>query len=127
MNQNNKKTICTIHSDRDVNDLFKTFLEYSGYQVDGFTIPSDGLFSFDEERHDLVMLGLVFSEMSGLQVYRRLKDIDNKVRILVVTANRDSAELLQNMYPEVKDNIVYEPIVLNELKNKVDSIVLKGN
>ena len=127
MNQDNKKSICLIHSDQDINDLFKTFLEYSGYQVDGFITPSDGLLSFNEERQNLVILGLVFSEMTGLRVYRRLKDIDNNVRILVVTASMSSAELLQDIHPETRNNIVYEPIALGDLKNRVDSIFLKGN
>ena len=127
MNQINKKSICIIHSDQDINDLFKTFLEYSGYQVNGFTTPYEGLLSFDQERQDLVLIGLVFTEMNGLRVYKRLKEIDNSVRILVVTANMGYADLLQEIYPETKNKIVYEPIALGELKNRVDSIFLIGN
>ncbi|MDR4510672.1 MAG: response regulator [Nitrososphaeraceae archaeon] len=121
---NNKKTICLIHSDQDINNLFKTFLEYSGYQVYGFTTPTDGLLSFDEKRQDLVMIGLVFSEMDGLGVYKRLREMDDNVNILIVTANVGSAELIQDIYPETRNNIVYEPITLGELKDKVDSILL---
>lgn len=124
MNQNKKKTICLIHSDQDINDLFKSFLEYSGYKVYGFTIPSEGLLSFDKERQDIVLLGLVFSEMSGLRVYKRLKEIDSNVRILIVTASIDSAELIQNIHPETKNSILYEPITLNELKNRLQSVEL---
>ena len=121
---NNKKTICLIHSDQDINNLFKTFLEYSGYQVYGFTTPTDGLLSFDEKRQDLVMIGLVFSEMDGLGVYKRLREMDDNVNILIVTANVGSAELIQDIYPETRNTIVYEPITLGELKDKVDSILL---
>lgn len=126
INQNKRRSICLIHSDQDINDLFKTFLEYSGYQVDGFTKPSDGLSSFKKKNQDLVLCGLVFSEMDGLTLYKRLKRIDNKVRILIVTANIGSAESLKDRYPETADNLIYEPISLNELKNKVDSIILNG-
>ncbi len=119
----NKKTINLIVRDQDVNYLFKQFLEYSGYVVDDFTKPSDALLSFNEKKQDLVLLGLNFSEMDGLTVYKRLKEIDNRVLILIVTSNLSSAEFIQNIFPETKNNILYEPISLKKLKNKVDSMI----
>ena len=40
------KKIMIIDDDRDINDLFKLFLEYDGYKVDAFTDPIDALYSF---------------------------------------------------------------------------------
>lgn len=96
-------------------------------KFDGFTKPSDALSSFRKKRYDLVLLGSNFDEMDELTVYKRLKEINDNIPILIVTPDLNSAEVLKDIYPETKNNIVYEPITLNELKKEVDSIVLTGN
>ena len=41
-----KRRILIIDDDIDINNLFKLFLEYDGYNVDAFTDPIDALYSF---------------------------------------------------------------------------------
>ncbi|HJU59014.1 MAG TPA: hypothetical protein VJ583_04645 [Nitrososphaeraceae archaeon] len=40
------KNILIVDNDKDITNLFKTFLEYDGYKVDAFTDPIDALYSF---------------------------------------------------------------------------------
>ncbi|MFB5599915.1 MAG: response regulator transcription factor [Nitrososphaeraceae archaeon] len=122
-----KRTINIIENDQDINELFKIFLEYSGYEVDGFTRPSEGLMSFKEKRYDLVLLGLNFSEMDGINVYKKLKEVDEEAPILIVTSDHSCAKNLKEKFPETTNCLLYEPITLDELKNRVDSFFMKGN
>ena len=52
------KRILIIDDDEDITNLFKTFLEYDGYNVDIFTDPIDALYSFRKNVYDLVLLDL---------------------------------------------------------------------
>ena len=40
------KSILIIDDDKDLTNLYETFLEYDGYKVDTFTDPIDALYSF---------------------------------------------------------------------------------
>jgi hypothetical protein len=44
------------------------------------------------------------------------------IQIVLFGIRLGSAELIQNIFLETKDNLVYEPISLDELKRKIDSI-----
>ena len=127
MSQNNKNSICLIHSDPDINNLFTIFLEHYGYHVNCFTNPSEGLLSLAEEQPDLVMCELIICENDDTNIYKTLKDIDNQVRILIITANLKCAELIQDKYPEIKNQVIIEPISLTKLKSEVESILVNVN
>lgn len=73
------------------------------------------------------MLGLNFSEIDGINVYKKIKEVDEEAPILIVTSDHSCADNLKEKFPETKNYLLYEPITLDELKNRVDSFFMKGN
>lgn len=70
----------------------RQMLESAGYQV---AEAEDGLIALEQyflEKPDLVLLDLVMKGMNGLDVLKKLQQIDAAVRVIVVSADvQDSA------------------------------------
>ena len=113
-----------IDDDRDINDLFKLFLEYEDYKVDAFTDPIDALYSFRKYEYDLILLDLKMPKMDGMMLYHRLKRIDNNVLIYFITANSEYIQRLKIHIPDIEKIVIHKPILLGELRKKINSIML---
>ena len=122
MYKNNK--IMIIDDDRDINDLFKLFLEFDGYKVDAFTDPIDALYSFRKDEYDLILLDLKMPKIDGMMLYHRLKRMDNNVLIYFITANNEYIQRLKIHIPDIEKIVIYKPILLDELRKKINSIML---
>ena len=116
--------IMIIDDDRDINDLFKLFLEYNGYKVDAFTDPIDALYSFRKDEYDLILLDLKMPKIDGMMLYHRLKRMDNNVLIYFITANNEYIQRLKIHIPDIEKIVIYKPILLDELRKKINSIML---
>jgi DNA-binding response OmpR family regulator len=116
---NTKPKILIIDDDEDINNLFKMFLEYDGYTVDAFTDPIDALYFFRKNIYDLVLLDLKMPRMNGMILYQKLKNIDPDLLFCFITANREYVEHLKKNIPDIERIVIYKPIHLSALRNKV--------
>ena len=112
-----------IDDDIDINNLFKLFLEYDGYNVDAFTDPIDALYSFRKDVYDLVLLDLKMPKMNGMLLYEKLHSIDPDLLFCFITANREYIEHLKKSIVEIEKIVIYKPILLSELRNKINSLL----
>ena len=55
-----------IDDDKDITNLFSTFLEYSGYIIDAYTNPVEAFNNFTKNSHDLIVLDLKMPKMDGM-------------------------------------------------------------
>ena len=117
------KNILLVDNDKDLVDLFKTFLEYDGYEVDAFTDPVDALYSFKKGIYDLVLLDLKIPNLNGLILSQKLKNIDPALLFCFITGNKEFIEHIKRYNLDVDNIIIYKPIWLNELRIKVNSLL----
>ncbi len=113
------KKILIIDDDKDINNLFKLFLECDGYNVDAYTDPIDALYSFRRNTYDLVLLDLKMPKMNGMLLYEKLQNMDTDLLFCFITANREYIEHLKKNNPDIEKIVIYKPILLNELRNKI--------
>ena len=113
------KRILIIDDDKDITNLFKTFLEYDGYKVDAFTDPIDALYSFRKNVYNLVLLDLKMPRMNGMILYQKLKNIDPTLLFCFITANKEYIEHLKKNIPDIEKIVIYKPILLSELRRKI--------
>ncbi|MDR4510699.1 MAG: response regulator [Nitrososphaeraceae archaeon] len=102
-------------------------MEYYDYQVDTFTDISNALLSFKEKKHDLVLLGLNSRKIDYITIYRKLKKEYDSLTILIITPDYNLADYIKEKIPEIKNNFVYEPITLRELKKEIDAMTSRSN
>ena len=109
-----------IDDDIDITNLFSTFLEYNGYIVNAYTNPVEAFHNFTKNSHDLVILDLKMPKMDKMTIYHKIKEIDNKVIICFTTADINYIQQLQKGIIDIDKIVLYKPVLLKDLKNKID-------
>jgi DNA-binding response OmpR family regulator len=120
----NKIKIMIVDDDHDIANLFKLFLENNGYTVDAYTNPLEALNNFRKQRHDLVILDLKMPKMDGMILYQKIKEIDKQVIICLTTADKNLIQDLQKGIIDIEKIVIYKPVLLKDLKNKIDSLLV---
>lgn len=123
-----KKKVLLIDDDKDINNLFKIYLEKNGrYQIDAYTDPINALYYFKKGLYDLVLLDLKMPQIDGITMYQQLKKIDNNTSICLITADIAHLEQLKEKIPNIEKYVIYKPILLKNLKDKIDSLLFEKN
>ena len=112
-----------IDDDKDISNLFATFLEFNGYIVNAYTNPVEAFINFRKNSHDLVVLDLKMPKMDGMTLYHKIKEIDNNVIICFTTADINYIEDLRKGIIDIDKIVLYKPILLKDLKNKIESLL----
>jgi DNA-binding response OmpR family regulator len=123
LDNKNHKRIMIIDDDVDITNLFKIFLEGNGYNIDAYTSPIEGIKNFRKNSHDLILLDLKMPEMNGMTLYRKIKEIDDTVVVCLSTADKNYIQELQKDILDVEKTVIYKPILLRDLKNRIDSLL----
>ena len=122
-NKNKNKKIMIIDDDKDITNLFSTFLEYNGYIIDAYTNPVEAFHNFTKNSHDLVILDLKMPKMGGMTLYHKIKEIDNNVIICFTTADINYIEDLRKGIIDIEKIVLYKPVLLKDLKNRIDLLL----
>ena len=121
-----KAKILIIDDNKDITDLFSLFLESNGYIVNVYTNPVEAFNNFSKNSHDLIVLDLKMPKMDGMTLYHRIKEIDDKVIICFTTADINYIQQLQKGITDIEKIVLYKPVLLKDLKNKIESLLLDG-
>ena len=113
-----------IDDDKDITNLFSLFLEYNGYIVDTYTNPLEAFNNFRKNSHDLIVLDLKMPKMGGMTLYHKIKEIDDNVIICLTTADINYIQNLRKGIIDIEKIVLYKPVLLKDLKNKIDSLLL---
>jgi DNA-binding response OmpR family regulator len=104
----------------------KTVLEESGiFQVEAFYDPVLALLRFKAGAYDLAILDIRMPEMNGFQLFRKLREIDNNLKICFLTAAEldHYRETDSDIIDEEKDYFVTKPVETTELINRLKVIL----
>ena len=63
-------------------------------------------------------------QMDGMAFYKKIKEIDDTVIVCLSTADKNYVQELEKDILDVGKIVIYKPILLRELKNKIDSLLL---
>ena len=121
LNQINKnsprsKRIMLVEDEDDIVLLFKMILESDvGLKVDSFTDPFSALNNFRSGQYDLVMIDIALPRMNGIELYYKIRKLDNKVKICFLTAGEMYyEEIRKQVFPELEANCFIKKPVANE-------------
>jgi len=120
-----KAKIMIIDDDRDINNLFKIFLEHNGYSVNSYIDSVEALNYFEKDIYDLIILDLKMRKIDGQTLHKKLREIDKNISICIATADQYYVQKLKNSNPDIEKIVIYKPILLEELKKKVESVLSK--
>ena len=76
-----------VDDEQDLTFTLKAILDETGsFQVEMFTDPVLALSEFKADVYDLAVLDIRMPEMNGFQLCRKLRDLDNRLKICFLTA-----------------------------------------
>jgi DNA-binding response OmpR family regulator len=78
--------VLVVDDEPEAVDLLREFLTAKGYEVLAASTGEDALRMLTQERPRLMLLDIRMPVMSGLEVLKRAREIDQEVGIIMVTA-----------------------------------------
>ena len=111
------KKILIVDDEPDITLTLGKGLEQGGYDVHVFNDPLVALSNFKPGTYDLLLLDIKMPNMTGFELYRKLKEIDSKVKVCFITAFETYYEKFrQEFFPleEIK-GFIRKPIQIQDL------------
>jgi two-component system, OmpR family, response regulator ChvI len=119
----NKKRILLVDDEPDITLTYKMALESSGlFEVYTFNEPLKAVVNFRVHFYDLVISDIKMPNMNGFIFCRKLKEMDNNIRICFLSA---SEEEIYHQYNEELELACYlkKPISIIKLIKQINSIL----
>jgi DNA-binding response OmpR family regulator len=116
-----------VDDEPDVVFTLKTTLEESGFfQVDTFYDSVSASSRFKAGAYDLALLDIRMPEMDGFELYRKLREIDNKLKVCFLTATdlayyrKTDSDIMDELE---KHCFVAKPVNTKDLINRLKIIL----
>src|SRR5947199_359560 len=112
--------ILVVEDDKTVGQYVKRGLAEAGYHADLVGDGAEGLRLSAGGHYDLLVLDLRLPKLSGLEVLRTLRDRENGIPVLVLTA-QDTVDFKVQALKMGADDYVTKPFSLEELLARVEA------
>jgi two-component system, OmpR family, response regulator ChvI len=119
------RRILLVDDEVDVISVFKMILEMNGYEVDAYTSSKTALENFKPDFYGLLLLDIRMPTIGGFDLYRKMRDIDNKVKVCFITAFEDYREEFRESFPMLDEfkYFIRKPKAVEDLVNHVATIL----
>jgi DNA-binding response OmpR family regulator len=85
-NTNHIYKILVVDDERDITSVVVKGLKSNGFEVDSYNNPILALEKFRVDVYDLLIIDIKMQKMNGFELYKKMKEIDNKVKVCFLTA-----------------------------------------
>jgi CheY-like chemotaxis protein len=96
------------------------------FRIDSVSCASDALSKLDRASYDLILIDLILPEMNGLELFRAIRRIKPRQKVLLTTAYQGDARAEQAV-AEGALGCVYKPFQLEELESTFNEVLQGGN
>ena len=117
--------ILLVEDDINLNSSVSIFLTNKGYEVEGFLEVKSALSSFEEKKYDLIISDIMLKDFDGFKFAQEIRDIDDKIPILFMTALDDISSKTKGYKAGIDDYMV-KPVDLNELVLRINALLRRS-
>jgi len=90
-----KTKILVVDDEKEICELTKSFLSRRNYETFTATNAQEAIGLTQKEQPQLVFLDLRLGSESGMDVLRKIKEINGNIRVIMITALDDEASIRQ--------------------------------
>jgi two-component system cell cycle sensor histidine kinase/response regulator CckA len=115
-----------VDDDPDIVQVLKIGLLKNRFLVEAFTNPEEALQSFKShaESYCLMLSDMRMPGLSGMQLARKIKQINPNVKVVLMTAFEIRDEEFSKVFPSTSvDGFVQKPIGIKDLTDKILSLI----
>src|SRR6266480_4661439 len=126
-----EKRIFVVDDEVDITTVFRLCLEEADLQVDVYNDPLLALSDYKAGMYDLLLFDIRMPGMNGFELYRKIKDIEEKEkkvkngrpRVCFITTFEEFRSEFKETFPilEEVDCFLRKPIPLSDLVKAVES------
>ncbi len=117
--------ILVVDDDKNTRRLFKAVLETDGYKVSTAENGEDALNVMDKECIDLIVLDIMMPEMDGYEFTKTLRDVNNTLPILMVSA-KQLPEDKRKGFLVGTDDYITKPIDETEMLLRIKALLRRA-
>ncbi len=117
--------ILVIEDEKKISRFLELELKYEGYEVIQAYDGRSGLEMALNDAPDLIILDLMLPIMSGIEVCRRLRGVNKKIPIIMLTAKDDVTDKVMGLDMGA-DDYMTKPFVIEELLARI-RVAIKRN
>jgi two-component system, OmpR family, response regulator ChvI len=96
-------------------------LELAKFQVDAYNDSAIALSKFKPGYYDLLLIDVKMPKIDGFELYEKIKEIDNKVKIWFITAYETYYKVLKEASSTSKKEMISAPVI--EKPIEIDKLV----
>ncbi len=117
--------ILIVEDDKDTLFLFDLLLKAQGFVVNAYVDPIKALSEFKSNYYGLVILDYLMPSLNGLDLYGRLRRIDNLVRGILLTASHEQLYLGESKQDLL--TVIRKPVPTAKLLDEVALALNQNN
>lgn len=111
--------IFVVDDESGITAVCSIALEDSGFVVDVYNDPKEALAAFKKGYYDLLIIDIKMPGMNGFDLYREIKKIDDKSRVVFMTAFENYENEALKAFLNINTNLLKKPFEMAELVSHV--------
>ena len=118
------RRILAVDDNPDITLTLKTGLEQIGlfFDVDTYNDPELALSNFKPGIYDLVLIDFMMPKMNGYELYDKMKNIDDKVKVCFMSATYVNYEAARKAFPGLEiECFIQKPIEIQDLVRRINA------
>jgi PAS domain S-box-containing protein len=123
MNRDKKPHILIIDDDEPFIKATGAFLQNEGYTTDGATTGRKALQKLTSGRPQIVLLDLILPDADGVEILRRIRQIDRNIAVIAVTGHGDEQRAVNVMKAGSCDYLT-KPFRFRELAHSIEKALM---
>jgi DNA-binding response OmpR family regulator len=114
------KVVLIVDDDPDMTSIFSLGLQDEGIKVHTYNDPLEVLSEFKPNFYDLLLVDINMPKMNGIELSRKLLELDSNVKICFITAGEANIEVLRELYPTRDIGcFIKKPVTIDQLVKRV--------
>ncbi|MBL7934869.1 MAG: response regulator transcription factor [Bacteroidia bacterium] len=118
--------VLIIEDELALQETLKLNLELEGYAVHTCSSGSDAINQIQQNNPDLILLDIMLPVISGVEIYKQLKHLNNTTPVIFLTAKNNVQDKIEGLKLGADDYIT-KPFDLEELLLRIHNVLKRNN